>query len=106
MRSLLLSVRLSIEHLRSFEKSERTTNASLALLQLSTHSFSPHQIKFLAEIDALALEVGGGLMPRNWSWKVSLLVKLIGWKATSQILMAVRRAKLATLVKWDEILSK
>jgi glycosyltransferase involved in cell wall biosynthesis len=106
LKSLLLSAKLNIQHLRSYEDSERTRNANLALLQMTTHSFYPHQTELLDEIDALAMEAGGTLMPRNWSWKVHLLGMLLGWKATGSALSAFRKARLATSVKWDRLLSK
>jgi glycosyltransferase involved in cell wall biosynthesis len=106
MWSLLLSAKLSIEHLRAHESTARTRDASLALLQLTSQFFFPDQTEFQDQITKLAKELDGELMPRKWTWRISLMAAVLGWRTTGRVISAIRRARLATAVKLDHILSR
>ncbi|MGZ8906046.1 MAG: glycosyltransferase family 2 protein [Methylobacter sp.] len=104
IQSLLLSLKLCIQHLRSYEDSERTKKASVALLQMYLSYFYPERAHLLEEINRLTLELGGELMPPDLSWKVNFFSSLFGRKVADNIITALRKMRLNTAVKWDEIL--
>lgn len=105
-KSQLLSMKLSIQCLRSMEDSERTRRASLALLQSSMPLFYPDKTELLEEMNTLACELGGKLMPPSFKWQVNLIRRLIGWKAANEIVTAGHKLKLGAAVKWDEMMFK
>jgi glycosyltransferase involved in cell wall biosynthesis len=102
--SMLLSLKLSIRHLRSLEESERTRRASLSLLQMSLPFFYIQKTELLKEINTLALELGGELMVPRFSWKFNLVRRLFGWKIADKAMTTLRKLRLARAVKWDEML--
>jgi len=106
IQSLFLSLKLCIQHLRSFENSERTRRASVALLQMYLHFFYTGKPELLEKINALASELGGELIPPNLGWKANLLGKLVGPKVADKAIVRLRKMRFATVVKWDEMLSK
>ncbi|MFO1128784.1 MAG: glycosyltransferase family 2 protein [Rhodospirillales bacterium] len=87
--SLLLSLRLCIDHLLSLEKSERTRDASLQLLQnwidRGTY-FYPDRAELVCELNQLARDLGGSVRSARLDWKYRPVRALFGWNA-------VRRAK-------------
>jgi glycosyltransferase involved in cell wall biosynthesis len=106
IQSLLMSLKLCIQHLRHFEDSEKTRKASVALLQMYSHFFYTEKPELLEELNALAFELGGELMPPGLGWKVNLLDKLVGSKVAGKTITRLRKMRFATVVKWDEILSR
>ncbi|HEY8037339.1 MAG TPA: glycosyltransferase family 2 protein [Methylobacter sp.] len=106
IQSLLLSLRLCIQHLRSFEDSERTREACRALLQTYSYFFYTQKPELLKEINALASELGGELIPPNLGWKANLLGKLLGPKLADKAVIRLRKMRFAAVVKWDEMLFK
>jgi glycosyltransferase involved in cell wall biosynthesis len=104
IQSLLLSLNLSIQHLRSFEDSEKTRKASVALLQMYSRFFYAQKPELLGEINALAFELGGELIPPGLNWKASLLGSLLGQKVAEMTIDSLRKIRFSTAVKWDEML--
>ena len=102
--SLILSLRLCIQYLRALEDSERTRRASLACLQSYMGYFYPEKTKLLEVMNALALELGGKLTEPRYDPKTNALRMLCGWKVANQLMTTYRKLRLATAVKWDEIL--
>ncbi|UOA10199.1 glycosyltransferase family 2 protein [Methylobacter sp. S3L5C] len=104
IQSLLLSLKLSIQHLRSFEDNERTRKLSVALLQMYSQFFLTENPELLEEINVLAFELGGQFTPPILKWKSSLLGRLLGQKAAEVTIDSLRKIKFSTVVKWDEML--
>jgi glycosyltransferase involved in cell wall biosynthesis len=105
-RSLLMSLKLCMKHLRSLEDSERTRKACLSCLQYYLGYFYPDKSDLLEEINAFAIELGGKLTVPHQSLKFRLLSKIVGWKSANRILTTLRRLKLRIAVRSDEILYK
>jgi hypothetical protein len=104
VQSLLLSLKLCIQHLLLFEDSERTRSTSVALLQMYSRFFLAEKPELLREINVLAFELGGELIPPSLNWKASLLGGLFGQKSADRVLTSLRKMKFSTVVKWDELL--
>lgn len=93
-RSLLTSLKLSISYLRSLEDSSRTRNAALCYLQGWTHYFYPEKTALLAELDALAAELGGRLQPPALKPQYELIRRLFGWERAKWVMRLVAASKL------------
>ncbi len=104
IQSLLLSLKLCIQHLLLFEDSERTRRASVALLQSYSQFFLAEKPELLEEINALAFKLGEELIPPGLNWKASLLGSLFGQKSADRVMTSLRKIRFSTIVKWDEIL--
>jgi GT2 family glycosyltransferase len=106
LESLLLSLTLCIEHLRSLEESERTRIASLNLLQgLFTHlSYSADSPALVEKTSSLARALGGELEITRLEAKWRLLRRLLGERAASRVLDGGRRSKLMARICWDRLL--
>ncbi len=106
-KSLLLSSRLCIGHLRCLGESEETRRASLALLQRRLPYFYLQKSELLAEIkemNGLARELGGELITPSFNWKFNLMRRLFGWKVAKEAQAAISKLRSAKAARWDEIL--
>jgi glycosyltransferase involved in cell wall biosynthesis len=103
-RSSLLSTKLSIQYLRSMEESERIREACLALLQSTFDFFYPDKTGLIEEMNTLASELGGKLLPPNFSWKFNLARRLLGWNLAKEIRHKSRKLKLGIVVKLDRMM--
>ncbi len=104
VQSLLLSLKLCIQHLLLFEDSERTRSTSVALLQMYLRFFLAEKPELLGEINVLAFELGGELIPPILNWKASLLAGLFGQKSADRVMTSLRKMRFSTVVMWDEML--
>jgi hypothetical protein len=103
-KSVLLVLRLCIGYLRSLEDSERTRRASLTLLGTFVPFFYREQNDLLKEMNSIATELGGELMPAKLGWKFNLMQGLFGRKVAKKVKDMVWKLDLARAVKWDEML--
>jgi hypothetical protein len=103
-KSLLLARKLSIQCLISLEDSERTRKASLAFLQNFMPYFYPEKSELLEEINKLATQLGGKLVPPRLGWKSELMGRVFGPKRGKEGMIALRKLKMAALVKWDSVM--
>jgi len=78
--SLLLSMKLHIQYLRTLEESERVRKACLAYLQNWYDSFYPERPDLVAELQKLAGQLQGQLEVPRLRWKYAWLKPLFGWK--------------------------
>jgi glycosyltransferase involved in cell wall biosynthesis len=102
--SLFLSKTLSIQHLLSLEESDRTRKSSLIYLQrFYSYLYLAGEDKMLEKTKLIARELGGDLLPPELNRKEELLCKLFGLKQGMQFLRKLRKLRLATAVKWDEL---
>ena len=77
--SLLLSMRLHIQYLRSLEDSERVRKACLAYIQRWCRNFYPERPDLMQETRQLATMLGGRLEIPELSWKYLWIQKLFGF---------------------------
>ena len=79
--SLLLSMKLHIQYLRSVEESERVRKACLNYLQTWYAVFYPERPDLVAEIQLLAADLQGSLQEPRLRWKYAWIKPLFGWRA-------------------------
>jgi glycosyltransferase involved in cell wall biosynthesis len=79
--SLLASMKLHIQYLRSLEDSERVRKACLTYLQNWYHAFYPERPDIVAELQSLAAQLQGRLEEPRLRWKYAWMKPVFGWKA-------------------------
>ncbi|HEX5483909.1 MAG TPA: glycosyltransferase, partial [Terriglobia bacterium] len=99
--SLLLSMKLHIQYLRSLEESERVRKACVTYLQNWYHCFYPERPDLAAEAQALAAELNGELEPPRLRWKYAWMEPLLGSKIARQTQAALPQIKASWLRRWD-----
>jgi len=91
--SLLLSMRLHIQYLRSLEDSERVRKACLTYVQNWYHNFYPERSDTVAELQALAAQLQGHLEVPRLRWKYAWMKPIFGWKAAKWAQQALPQLK-------------
>ena len=79
--SLLLSMKLHIQYLRSLEDSERVRKACLTYLQNWYGAFYPERSDSVAELQTLAAQLQGRLEAPRLRGKYAWIEPMFGWKA-------------------------
>jgi glycosyltransferase involved in cell wall biosynthesis len=99
--SLLLSMKLHIQYLRSVEESERVRKACLNYLQTWYGVFYPERPDLVAEIQLLAADLKGSLQEPRLRWKYAWMKPLFGWKAAKWAQQALPQLKASCIRKFD-----
>jgi GT2 family glycosyltransferase len=105
-RSLLLSQKLCIQHLRSMEESERTRNACLKYLENWLPLFYPERQDLVAGLCEMAADLGGELRLQGVDWKYLPMAKLIGLEKTKRLRAKWGIRKLLIKSKWEKLLHR
>jgi glycosyltransferase involved in cell wall biosynthesis len=104
--SLLLSLRLQIQYLRSLEESERVREACLTFLQNWYPEFYPDWPALVAEIDALAADLGGTVQSPPASAKYVWIGRVLGRATADWARGNVPEFKSSLKRQWDKTLFK
>jgi glycosyltransferase involved in cell wall biosynthesis len=91
--SLLRSMKLHIQYLRSLEESERVRKACLTYMQNWYHNFYPDRPEVLAELQALASQLQGHLEEPRLRWKYAWMKRVFGWRTAKWAQMALPQVK-------------
>lgn len=102
--SLLLSMKLHIQYLRSLEESDRVRKACLTYLQNWFGQFHPECPDLAAEAQRLAAELGGRLEPPQMSWKYAWMEPVFGLRAAKWAELALPQFKASCIRRWDKAL--
>lgn len=100
------SLQLHIERLRSLEESERVRRASLQLLQDWYPYFYPEWPNIMAEVQTLAVDLGGELSIPHLPWKYRWIKAVLGWSAAKRARLLLRRASWWFAVSREKIFSQ
>jgi len=100
--SLLRSMKLHIQYLRSLEESDRVRRACLAYMQNWYGNFYPDRPDLVAELQELAAELHGCLQPPPLGWKYAWIKPLFGWKAARWAQGALPQLKTSWVQRWDK----
>ena len=100
--SLLLSIKLHIQYLRSLEDSERVRKACLAYLQTKCIDFYPERLDLVAELQNLAAQFHGQVEPPRLRWKYAWMKPLFGWKAAKSASFVLPQLKASLIRNWDK----
>ncbi len=102
--SMLLSMKLHIQYLRSLEDSARVRKACLAYLQNWYETFYPERMDIVAELQALALQLEGRLEEPCLRWKYAWMEPVFGWKAAKWAQRAVPQLKTSFIRHCDKVI--
>ena len=100
--SLLRSLKLHIQYLRSLEESERVRKACVAYLQYWYGAFFPERHDIVAELDALALQLGGRLRPPSFPWRYAWMEPVFGRKAAKSAQTSLSNFKASCIRRFDK----
>jgi glycosyltransferase involved in cell wall biosynthesis len=100
--SLLRSMKLQIQYLRSLEESERVRKACLTYLHTWSGQFYPERPDMFAEIQALAGELGGRLEEPRLHRKYAWITPVLGSKAARWAQRVLPETKSWVNRKWDK----
>jgi glycosyltransferase involved in cell wall biosynthesis len=104
MEAQLRSMRLHIGYLRSLEESERTRAACVQYLQNWVGNFYPEREDLVAEIQEMARELGGQVVPAPLSWKYSWMRGLVGEMRAKHAQVRLRHIRWSVARLWDKAL--
>lgn len=99
--SLLLSMMLQIQYLRSLEESERVRKACVTYMQNWYENFYPDRPDIVEVLQALATELQGGLREPRLRWRYGWIRPLLGRKAAKSIERVLQESKDSLLRRWD-----
>ena len=102
--SLLLSMKLHIQYLRSLEDSERVRKACLAYLQIWYRNFYPERPDLVQEAQQLAAMLGARLEAPTLSWKYRWIQKVFGFGVAKRVRHRWNQHKSSLMRCWDKAL--
>ena len=102
--SLLLSMKLHIQYLRSLEDSDRVRKACLAYMQNWYPNFYPERPDIMAELQDLAGQLDGSLEVPRLRWKYVWLQKVFGYQTAKRAQSYFPELKAALMRSWDKAL--
>ena len=102
--SLLLSMKLHIQYIRSLEESDRVRKACLIYLQNWYHNFYPDRPDIVAELQSLAAELQGHLEEPRLRWKYAWMKPVFGWKAAKRAQSALPQFKNSCIRQCDKVM--
>jgi len=100
--SMLVSMKVHIQRLRSLEESERVREACLTYIQNWYHNFYPDRRDIVAELQGLAAELGGTLRPPELRWKYAWLKPIVGQRAARRAQTLLPQLKSSLVRSWDK----
>ena len=100
--SLLRSMKLHIQYLRSLEESERVRKACLTYMQNWYRAFYPERPDLVAELQGMAAELQGRLEPPRLRWKYAWMEPMFGWKAAKWAQTALPQLKSSCIRHCDK----
>jgi len=104
--SLLRSMKLHIQYLRSLEESERVREACLAYLQIWYGVFYAEWPEYAGQLQALAAQLQGTLKPPPLRWKYAWMKPVLGWGAANWAQAAFPQFTAYCRRKWDKVMFK
>ncbi len=99
--SLLRSMKLHIQYLRSLEDSERVRKACVTYLQNWYHNFYPERPDLVEELQRMAGELNGHLEEPHLRWKYAWMKPIFGWRAAKSAQMVLPQFKASCVRRWD-----
>jgi glycosyltransferase involved in cell wall biosynthesis len=104
LESQFLSLKLQIDHLRSFQDSERLRSAILKYMQAELIYFYPERIDIVKELEQIAAALGGQLGVPRLRWKYAWIRWIFGWTAAKWVQLHYNQRKSSFLRSWDKAL--
>jgi glycosyltransferase involved in cell wall biosynthesis len=102
--SLFVSMKLHVQYLRSLEESKRVREACVTYLQNWYPSFYPDRPDIVAEVHALAAELGGQVEKPRFQWKYAWMKPVFGWGAAKWAQMVLPQFKNSCIRRCDKVM--
>ena len=106
MDSLLRSMKLHVQYLRSLEDSDRVRDVCCNYLQTWSVYFDPDRQDLTAELQAMAGQLERELMPPKLRWKYAWMGALFGIPAAWRAQIAVSSFRHRAVCAWDEQMAR
>jgi glycosyltransferase involved in cell wall biosynthesis len=100
--ALVLSLKLQIQHVRSVEDSDRVRNSCLICLKNRLGEFYPERPDLVAELQALAAQLGGAREVPRLRPKYAWMELLVGAKVAKSAQIVLPRMKASMVRCWDK----
>jgi glycosyltransferase involved in cell wall biosynthesis len=100
--SLLLSMKLHIQYLRSLEESDRVRKACLTYLQNYCIDFYPERPDIIEEMHRLAASLQGSLELPRLRWKYAWMRPVFGWDIAKRAQTVLPEIKASLSRYWDK----
>ena len=100
--SLVFSMKLHMQYLRSLEDSQRVRDACLAYMQSKFHNFFPERTDLVGELQDVATQLGGRLEAPRLRWKYAWMAPIFGWEAAKWAQRALPQMKASCLRRCDK----
>jgi len=97
-------MKLHIQYLRSLEDSERVRKVCVAYIQNWYAAFYPERADIVAELEAMAQQLGGCLKPPSFDWKYAWMERVVGPKATRSVQRFVGESKASCVRRIDKVM--
>lgn len=106
LESLLRSMKLHIQYVRSLEDSVRVRQACVRYIRTWLPEFYPFRLDIAEQLKSLAAELGEPVTDPRLSWKYDWIVRLFGWRTGRQVQLTLPRIKASVRYAWDEAMLK
>jgi glycosyltransferase involved in cell wall biosynthesis len=100
--SLLRSLKLQIQYLRSLEESERVRMACLTYLQNWYYNFYPERPDITADLQSLAGQLHGHLKAPSLRWKYAWMKPVFGWRTAKWAQNRLPETKASWVRRYDK----
>jgi glycosyltransferase involved in cell wall biosynthesis len=100
--SLLFSMKLHMQYLRSLEDSQRVRNACLVYMQTKFYNFYPERPDLVAELQELTARLGGHLGAPRLRSKYAWMTPIVGWGAAKWAQRVLPQMKASCLRHFDK----
>jgi len=104
--SLVRSMKLHIQYIRSLEESERVRKACVTYLQNWYQHFYPEREDLVAELENLAGQLQGRLEKPHLRWKYAWMKPLFGWRIAKWAQHALPELSTRLVRDWDRAMLK
>jgi hypothetical protein len=95
-------MKVHMQGLRSLEDSERVRKACIRYLQNWYPCFYPDSTDIIAEMQSLAIEMGGRLETPSLPWRYAWIKSMFGWKAAKTTQDTIGEARASVFKHWDK----
>jgi glycosyltransferase involved in cell wall biosynthesis len=99
-----LSMKLNVGYIRSLADTPRTRAACVRYLQTWLVNFHPNRPELVAQLGALARELGGDLTPPVMPWKYRWIERLFGWKPAKDARRILPYVRWSWVQRWDRFM--
>jgi len=103
-QSLLVSMKLHVQYLRSLEESERVRKACLTYLQTWYENFYPERPDLVNELQGLAAQLHGRLEEPRLRWKYAWMKPIFGWNIAKRAQRVLPQMRSASLMYLDKVM--